>query len=482
LTNTIQMDERKRRSLINPFDELGKIPPQAIDLEEAVLGAVLLERPAYGRIADIIVPDDFYKDAHVEIFKSVVELSESHTPIDLLLVTQKLREKGKLDYCGGAYYITELTSKVNSAEHIESHALIIKQMSLKRKLIQLSQSLQQKAFDDTEDPFELLQQTASSLTQLDKFTDSVAVESISDIVYEIITSNADKIAGKETKEEGLVTGFPNLDRVVGYWVPQDLIILAARPGMGKSALAISLCYNQATMFNVPCAIFSLEMSSRSLVERFLSKSSELSVRNIRFRKLNEHELEQLIHKGGPVSDYPLYIFDKIFTIQGIKLKARRLVVEHDVRLIVVDYIQLIQAGKIEGRMSSNREQEISYISRELKLLAKELNVPIIALSQLNRSVELRGGDKRPKLSDLRESGSLEQDADIVIFLYRPEYYGVVQDEAGEALTPGYSECIVAKNRNGEIDMASLKFIAKFTSFVNYDRDSFESKIEKAAEP
>ncbi len=460
------------------MEGLGKVPPQAIDLEEAVLGAILLEKPAYGKVADLIDSDDFYKENHQLIYKAIADLIDTHSPIDLLLVTNRLREKGQLELVGGASYITELTSKVNSAEHIEQHALVIKQSSIKRKLIKLSAEIYQKAYEDTVDPFDLLDETSKELNEIHKFTEAATLEPFSTILYETILDIEKAVSGEETTEVGLPTGFPNLDRVLGYWIPQDLIIIASRPGMGKSALAISMCIKQADIWDIPSAFFSLEMSKRSLVERVIAQVAELGVSRIRFRKLEPFEMEQLVHKSAKAGDYQLWLIDNCYSIQSIKTKCRRLVDECGVKLIVIDYLQIVKADQIENKRNSNREQEISYISRELKLLAKELNVPIIALSQLSRAVEARAGDKRPRLSDLRESGSLEQDADIVIFLYRPEYYGITQDEKGEDLVSGYCEAIIAKNRNGEIDMALLKFIGKFTTFVNYDKDSLQEKINR----
>jgi replicative DNA helicase len=455
----------------NPFDDkLGKVPPQAVDLEEAVLGACMVEKSAFNKVKDLLVADDFYKDSHTLIFQAIIDLWQIDTKIDILLVTNKLREKGQLEMAGGPYYMTELTSKVNSAEHIESHALIIKEKSIKRQLISFGAKVQMKSYEDAVDAFELIDDTQKNFNSISKFSSTSTQPILSDMVMATI-KDIEAVMGGKQSAVGLHTGFPCIDKIVVAWVSGELIIIAARPGMGKSALALRLCMKQAGMFKVPSAFFSLEMSNQSLVDRMISMESELMTKNIRFRKLDDWQYKQMINKveRSGLIDFPLYLVDDCFTIQQIRNRAIKLVDEFGVKFIVVDYLQL--ASVSDSNKSSTRENEVSAISRALKMLSKELNVPIIALSQLSRAVEIRGGDKRPKLSDLRESGSLEQDADIVAFIYRPEYYGIDKDEGGFPLTVGYTEFIVAKNRNGAIEKADLKFIGSRTDFVEFENET-----------
>ena len=454
---------------------LGKIPPQNIDLEEAVLGACMLEKPAFGKVRDLLVPEDFYKPGHEEIFQALVDLFNENTPIDLLIVTNKLVSKGKLEIVGGRYYLTELTNKVFNAAHIEEHAFIIKQSSIKRQIINLSSVLNITAYEDTEDPFNIIEKAQKELNDITKFSGATKDEPLAKLLHNKIVDIQNVMKG-DKPAVGIPTGFFNLDKVLGAWMPTDFIIVAARPGMGKSAFALRLCVNQALMFNVPAALLSLEMSKESLIDRLIAMESSIYLGDIRFCKINPDQLEIIIDKAGAMSDIPIFLTDDCYSLQQIRSKARRYVEENGVQLIIIDYLQLIIAGEIESRKSSNRENEISYISRELKRLAKELGVPIIALSQLSRAVETRGGDKRPRLSDLRESGAIEQDADEVIFLYRPEYYGITQDENGADLVSGYTEAIIAKNRNGPPDMAKLIFHGFKTDFTDYNE--FDEKVSQ----
>lgn len=466
-----QLTERVR---LRNIEQLGKVPPQAIDLEEAVLGACLFSTFSYTRVKDLLEPEDFYKDSHRLVFQAIKDLDEGNSKIDLLLVTNKLREVGKLEEVGGAYYVTELTSKANSADHIEEHALIVRQQSLKRGIIALASKMHTEGYEETIDPLELLNTVSVDLSALSKMNTPSKDESLADLVHKVVVDLEDHRSGKKTFV-GTPTGFINLDKVIGAWIPSDLVILAARPGMGKSALAMRLAVNTASMFNVPTTLISLEMANLSLADRFVSMITRIFLGDIRFRKVKDHQFEQIVHQAGEKSDIPLQLVDDCFSLQQIKSKIRRLVEDKAIKIVFVDYLQLIQAGT--GKKFGSREQEISHVSRELKLLAKELDITIIALSQLSRANELRGGDKRPKLSDLRESGAIEQDADEVIFIYRPEYYGITEDYNGDKLTPGYTEAIIAKNRNGPLDMAELIFHGYCTDFTNYDRNSLDEKIK-----
>ena len=442
---------------------LGKVPPQAVDLEEAVLGALMLEKDALSTVIEILKPESFYKEANAEIFKSIVELFNKAEPVDLLTVTNQLRKNGKIEFVGGPYYVTELTTKVNSAANIEYHARIIAEQSIKRELIRISGEIQKMAFEDTTDVFELLDHTEQSLFDISESHIRKNYADMRSIMKEAI----DELEIRKKHKDGLTgvpSGFSALDRVTSGWQKSDLVIIAARPGMGKTAFMLSALRNAAVDFQRPVALFSLEMASIQLVNRLISAEAELESEKIKKGNLADYEWEQLVHKTAALTDAPIYIDDTpALTILELRAKSRRLVAQNGVELIVVDYLQLMSGDSTGG----NREQEIASISRALKGIAKELNVPVVALSQLSRAVETRGGDKRPQLSDLRESGSIEQDADMVMFLYRPEYYNITEDEHGMP-TAGSGEVIIAKHRNGSLDNVKLKFIGKYTKFTDAD--------------
>jgi replicative DNA helicase len=466
---TTKATNRTRSLIPHDLDErLGKIPPQATDLEEAVLGALMLEKDALTSVIDILKPETFYKDNHKEIYSAIVELFNNSEPVDLLTVTNQLRKKGKLDLVGGAYYITELTSKVNSAAHIESHSRIIIEKAIKRELIRIASEVHRDAFEDTVDVFSLLDKTEQSLFEVSEINIRKNYADMRSIMHEAILELENKKHQKDGLT-GIATGFTALDRLTSGWQKSDLVIIAARPGMGKTAFVVSAMRNAAVDFKKPVAIFSLEMSSIQLVNRLISAEAELESDKIKKGNLEEYEWEQLVHKTSKLSDAPIFIDDTpALTILELRAKSRKLVAQHGVELIIVDYLQLMSGDNAKnGGGSGNREQEIASISRSLKNIAKELNIPIIALSQLSRAVEIRGGEKRPQLSDLRESGSIEQDADMVIFLYRPEYYGITADEEGNNMQ-GVGEVIIAKHRNGSLDTVKLKFIGKFTKFTDLD--------------
>lgn len=443
-----------------------KLPPQAIDLEEAVLGALMIEKDALTAVADILRPDSFYKEAHVRIYSAIVTLFADSEPIDMLTVTAKLRSTGELELVGGASYIMELTSKVNSAANIEFHARIISQAYIKRELIKVSSEIQREAYEDTTDVFRLLDKTEQSLFAI---SESNIKKNYADMGALMRQALAELDQKKNNKDglTGVPSGFSALDRLTSGWQKTELMILAARPGMGKTAFVVSSLRNAAVDFNIPVAIFSLEMSSVQLVNRLISAEAEIDSEKIRKGSLAPHEWEQLHHRIHRLTNAPIYIDDTpALSVLELRAKCRRLKAQHDIQMIVIDYLQLM-TGDTGGKSPGNREQEIAMISRSLKNLAKELDVPVIALSQLSRAVETRGGEKRPQLSDLRESGSIEQDADMVIFLYRPEYYGITEDEAGNSVV-GVGEVILAKNRAGSLDTIQLRFIGKYTKFADLD--------------
>lgn len=460
----------KKGDTVEIGKSLGKVPPQALELEEAVLGALMLEKDALTEVVDVLRPESFYHERHQLIYKAILSLFSKSEPVDLLTVTNRLRETGELEHAGGAYYITILTSKINSAANIEFHARIIAENSIKRDLISISSEITRDAFEDTTDVFELLDKTEQALFEV---SESNIRKNYSDM-QSIMREALDQLEKKKDNTDGLTgvpAGFSALDRITGGWQFSDLIIIAARPAMGKTAFILSAVRNAAVEFNMPSAVFSLEMSSVQLVNRLISAEAELESDKLRKGNLEEHEWVQLHHKVSRLSDAPIFIDDTpALSILELRAKCRRLKAQHDIQLIVIDYLQLM-SGDTSARKSGNREQEIASISRALKGIAKELNVPVIALSQLSRAVETRGGDKRPQLSDLRESGSIEQDADQVLFLYRPEYYGITEAEDGTPLT-GTGEVIIAKNRHGSIEDVRLRFIGKYTKFC--DLDSFDT--------
>lgn len=446
-------------------ESLGKLPPQVLDLEEVVLGALMLEKNALNAVVEFLKPEHFYLETHKEIYTAIVDLFKATEPVDMRTVVNQLRKTGKLELVGGAYYIAELTSKVSSAANIEYHARVIMEMAIKRELIQVASQIQSDAYEDTTDVFELLDKTEQSIFQI---SDSNLRKNYDNMRNLMARAIQELQILKEHKDglTGVPSGFTELDRMTSGWQKSDLVIIAARPGMGKTAFVVSALRNAAVDFKIPVAIFSLEMASIQLVNRMISAEAELESEKIKKGNLAEHEWAQLVHKTSRLSSAPIFIDDTpALSILELRAKCRRLKAEHGIQIIVIDYLQLMR-----GEQGGNREQEIASISRSLKGIAKELNVPVLALSQLSRSVETRGGDKKPQLSDLRESGSIEQDADIVMFLYRPEYYKITVDEDGMP-TQGVGEVILAKHRNGSTGNVKLKFIGKYTKFADLESPS-----------
>ena len=445
-------------------NEFGKIPPQAIDMEEAVLGAMMLEKNAVNAVIDVLKPESFYKEAHQHIFRAMMTLFQATEPIDLLTVTSQLRKDGMLEIVGGAYYITQLTNRVGSAANAEYHARIVSQKFIQRELIRISAETVKNAYEDTADVFELLDTAESNLFAIAESNIRKNYDSMTTLVSQAIKQIETAMTQKDGLS-GVPSGFTELDRVTNGWQKSDLIILAARPGMGKTAFVLSLARNVAVDFNKPIAVFSLEMSSVQLVNRLISSETEFPADKLRKGDLKAHEWQQLNSQISKLTSAPMFIDDTpALNIFELRAKCRRLKAQHDIQMVVIDYLQLMTAG---GEAKGNREQEISSISRSLKSIAKELDIPIIALSQLSRAVETRGGNKRPQLSDLRESGAIEQDADMVLFIYRPEYYQLYQDEQGNS-TEGMAELIIAKHRNGSLKDVKLKFVAHLAKFQDYD--------------
>lgn len=448
---------------------LGKIPPQAIDLEQAVLGAMMIEKDSIYTVSGILKMDSFYHEKHQNVYSSIVDLFQKGEPVDILTVTQDLRKKGMLEFVGGPLYVTELTSRVNSSANIETHARIIAEMALKRDLIRIASEIEKRCFDDTEDAFVCKDFVDTELSKIDSGIESSKIKSIKDVTASVLTELSEARKAKEGLV-GVPSGFTDIDKITGGWADKDLIIIAARASMGKTAFVICCTANAAIRHGKSVAIFSLEMSSNQIVQRMIT--SELDFLDISTDKIRKGQVsdEQFSAIHANINDL---ISSKIFiddtpalSISRLRAKAFYLKRRQHIDLIIVDYLQLMTVDSTNR--NSNREQEIASISRGLKTLAKDLNVPVIALSQLSRAVETRGGDKKPMLSDLRESGAIEQDADLVGFLYRPEYYGITEDQQGNNLK-GIGLFIIAKHRNGSLDEVPLRFISRHTKFKN-ERD------------
>ncbi len=456
----------------------GQMPPQAIDLEEAVLGALMIDKTAVDAVIDILEPDVFYKPEHRHIFTAIRQLFSDSKPIDLLSVAEALKKEGVLNEAGGDYYLVQLTQKVASTAHVEHHARVIQERYIKRRLIEVSNSILKNAYDDTTDVFNVLDEAENELFQISQ--GNLKKESVpAETLVESAIKRIEEISNKEGMS-GVPSGFKKIDEITSGWQATDLIIIAARPGMGKTAFVISMAMNMAIDFDIPVAIFSLEMSSLQLITRMISSSTGLNSETLRRGKLEAYEWELLHKRVDELRNAPIYIDDTpALSIFELRAKARKLVSKFDVKILIIDYLQLMTSG--ENNKAGNREQEISTISRNLKALAKELNIPVVALSQLSRNVERRTEEaKRPMLSDLRESGAIEQDADIVSFIYRPEYYGLVEwDDEGRTPCAGQAEFIIAKHRNGSLDHIRLSFVAHLAKFSDLETaftQSFSSKM------
>jgi len=454
---------RKLKSVNGKID--GKLPPQAIELEEAVLGALMLDNEALSDTIDILKPEYFYKMEHQKIFDAIIVLFNESKPVDILTIIEQLKKSGELESIGGAFYITQLTNNVASSANTEYHARIIVEKFIQRSLIQISSTIIKDSFDETIDVFDLLSNAEQELFSVTEGSLRKSYSKMSELISSAI-NNIEELKNKEDGLSGVPSGFSRLDRVTSGWQKSDLIIVAARPGMGKTALALTMCRNIAINHKTPIGIFSLEMSTDQLVNRLISSESEIPSNKLRKGNLEEYEFVQLHEKIKDLAEAPIYIDDTPgLSVFELRAKARRLVKNHGVKIIIVDYLQLMTAG---GNKIGNREQEISTISRSLKGIAKELKIPVIALSQVNRGVESRTStSKRPILADLRESGAIEQDADIVTFIYRPEYYKIYEWENSDD-SRGQAEIIIAKHRNGSLENIRLKFINTLAKFSDLD--------------
>lgn len=457
------------------LDAGGKLPPQAPEFEEAILGAIMLEKEALKDAMETLQSKHFYVDAHQYVFECMIDIYNDNHPVDILTVTEKLKTKGYLDIVGGPYFIAKLTSRVSSAANLQYHAHIVIQKFIQRELIRISGQTITDAFDDTADAFKLLDATEKDLYEVKNDGMKRSYQEISDVM-EIAIKQIEANVEKKDGLTGVPSGLKTLDHITAGWQKSDLIILAARPGMGKTALALSMLRNAAVDFHKAVAIFSLEMSAPQLVTRLIASESGLSSEKLKKGQLEDHEWAQLHSKIQRLSKAKIFIDDTpSLPVFELKAKCRRLHSKHNIELVVIDYLQLMR-GEDSGNKNGNREQEISYISRSLKALAKELNIPIIALAQLSRDVEKRGGDKKPQLSDLRESGSIEQDADMVGFIWRPDYYKF--SESGYETDPYMAEIIIAKHRNGPTDTAKVKYINTLARFDNYDENEAYNNIDE----
>ena len=460
--NNTPRRQRKQQPVDNTY---GHLPPQALDVERAVLGALMIDKDAYAVVCETLRPESFYEPRNQMVYAAIRDLSMEEKPVDVLTVTDQLSKTGKLDEVGGPGYIVELSSRVASSANIEYHANIIAQKSLGRQLISFASNIETKAFDETIDVEDLMQEAEGSLFELSQRNMKKDYTAIDPVIAQAVKTiqNAAKNTDGLT---GVSTGYYKLDDLTSGWqAASDLVIIAGRPAMGKTSFALSMAKNIAADSRVPMAFFSLEMSNVQLVNRLISNVCEIQGSKILNGQLQRDEWDRLDKRINNLIGSPLYIDDTPgLSVFELRTKARRLVREHGVKLIMIDYLQLMNAN---GMRFSSRQEEVSTISRSLKGLAKELDIPILALSQLNRGVESREGldGKRPQLSDLRESGAIEQDADMVLFVHRPEYYHIYQDESGHDLR-GMAQIIIAKHRKGATGDVLLTFRGEFTRFEN----------------
>ena len=470
------MPERKvsktsRRGQQAPIDtSFGHLQPQAIDIEKVVLGALMIDKDAFTVVSEIIKPETFYEARHQKIYEAVQSLNLQEKPVDIMTVTEELRHKGTLEEVGGPSYIVELSSQVASSAHIEYHAHILAQKFLARQLIQFASMIETDAFDETVDVDDLMQKAEGALfeiSQKNMLQDYVQIDTIVDQAHQLLLQAANREGGLT----GVPSGFRKLDDITAGWQPSDLIIIAGRPAMGKTSFALSIAKNIAVDYRKPIAFFSLEMNNVQLVNRLISNVCSIPGNKILNGQLTPDEWERFDSNIRKMQGAPIYVDDTPgLSIFELRTKARRLVREHNIEVLMIDYLQLMNAN---GMRFNSRQEEVSTISRSLKSLAKELNIPVLALSQLSRAVEQREGveGKRPQLSDLRESGAIEQDADMVLFVHRPEYYHILQDEKGNDLH-GMAQIIIAKHRKGATGDVLLNFRGEYTRFANPEDAKF----------
>lgn len=448
--------------------EPGRIPPQAIEVERAVLGAMLIEKEAVVKAVEVLDEDCFYRDSHRMIFSAIVALFERNEPADDRTIVEELRKRKHLDKVGGASYLAELAAEVATAANVEYHAKIVLEKALLRKLIALSTQIAAECYEDSGDIFDLIDRAEQRIFSLSARRLSKGFLAMGAILHDTMEA-IERSHQREGIVSGVATGFDKLDEMTAGLQPSDLIIVAGRPSMGKTSFALGIARNAAVIHRIPVGIFSLEMAGHQLAQRLLCAEARIDAHHMRTGRLPPEDWARLSMTVGKLAEAPIFVDDSAaLTPLEIRAKARRLQSEHGVGLIVIDYLQLMRGiGRAESR-----QQEISQISRSLKALAKELDVPVIAISQLSRAVEMRGGDHRPQLSDLRESGAIEQDADVVMFVYRPEVYGFSNDSQGDQSLEGRAEIIIRKQRNGPTGTVHLTWLNEYAKFENpaFDRE------------
>ena len=450
---------RNREAFEAMTETAGNVPPQAVELEEAVLGALMLEKDSIIAVQEYITPEAFYTEEHRLIYKAIEELSMELKPIDLYTVTERLKAKKELKKVGGASYLAQLTQKVGSAANVEFHAKIIAQKYVQRELIRSATEIQRRSYDESTDVTELIGFAEGEIFKVAEGHVKRSVQSSKEILSRAL-QQIEEASKNANSYNGVPSGFTAIDRVTLGWQLSDLIIVAARPSMGKTAFVLSMARNMAVNYEQGVAFFSLEMSAVQLMMRLIIAETGLSGNDVKSGRLTPEQWRHLESATKPLASAPLYIDDT----PALSVFEFRSKIHNDIKIIIIDYLQLM-TGNQDSK--GNREQEVAFISRTLKAIAKELNVPVIALSQLSRATEMRGGSKRPQLSDLRESGAIEQDADIVAFIHRPEYYGLTTTEDGMP-TAGMAEIILAKHRNGAVCDIPLRFIKEQARFTDMD--------------
>lgn len=440
-------------------NELTKLPPQNVEAEQSVLGALLIDKESVFKISNILQPEDFYRDDHKEVYRAIIALNEKRTPVDLVTLTEELRQSKKLDAAGGAVYLTTLANQVLSAAHIVEHAEIVSQKSVLRRLIKTATRIIEDSYDEKGDVGGIIDKSEQALFSVSERFVTNDFLPIKDVLAETF-ERINELHENKGQLRGVTSGFRDLDNLLAGFQKSDLVILAARPSMGKTSLALNVALNCARDAKVPVGIFSLEMSRDQLVDSLLTIEAGIDSWRLRTGNLREDDFSKINYAMGVLSESPIYIDDSpLMSVMDIRAKARRLQAENGLGIVIVDYLQLIDSKNSGG--DSNRVQEVSEISRGLKALARELKVPVVALSQLSRAVESRP-DKRPMLSDLRESGSIEQDADVVMFIYREDYYDPDTDRKG------VTQILIRKHRNGPIGEIDLYFHPEFRRFVTLE--------------
>ena len=459
-------DNRQRnngKKGVSPIDpNFAHVQPQAVEIERVVLGALMVDSDAFSVVSELLKPETFYEPRHQKIYEAIRNMNMDERPVDIMTLNDELSKMGEIDKVGGVDYLMEISSQVASAAHVESHARILAEKYMQRQLIHFAGDIETKAYDSSVDVDELMQLAEGSLFQISQNNMKQDFTQVAPVV-----KNAVEILQRAASNKGGLTGIPTgyvgMDEITSGWQASDLVIIAGRPAMGKTSFALSIAKNVAVDYGVPIGFFSLEMNNVQLVNRLISNVCEVSGRKILNGQLDPSDWERLDKRIGRLTDAPIYVDDTPgLSVFELRTKARRLVREKGVKIIMIDYLQLMNAN---GMKFGSRQEEVSTISRSLKGLAKELDIPVLALSQLSRNVENREGleGKRPQLSDLRESGAIEQDADMVLFVHRPEYYHIYQDEKGNDLH-GMAQIIIAKHRKGSTGDVLLNFRGEFTRF------------------